>query len=93
MYLTTSQIKLVHKIFGCTRVVYNYYLGKKYIQIDSYYPSSQICSKCGYKNEEVKKLSVRSWICPECGSYHDRDYNASYNILFEGLKKYIQQYI
>ena len=60
--------------------------GKKYIQIDSYYPSSQICSKCGYKNEEVKKLSVRSWICPECGSYHDRDYNASYNILFEGLK-------
>ena len=67
--------------------------GKKYIQIDSYYPSSQICSKCGYKNEEVKKLSVRSWICPECGSYHDRDYNASYNILFEGLKKYIKQYI
>ena len=66
--------------------------GKKYIQIDSYYPSSQICSKCGYKNEEVKKLSVRSWICPECGSYHDRDYNASYNILFEGLKKYIKQY-
>lgn len=67
--------------------------GKKYIQIDSYYPSSQICSKCGYKNKEVKKLSVRSWICPECGSYHDRDYNASYNILFEGLKKYIKQYI
>ena len=67
--------------------------GKKYIQIDSYYPSSQICSKCGYKNKEVKKLSVRSWVCPKCGSYHDRDYNASYNILFEGLKKYIKQYI
>ena len=67
--------------------------GKKYIQIDSYYPSSQICSKCGYKNKEVKKLSVRSWVCPKCGSNHDRDYNASYNILFEGLKKYIQQYI
>ena len=67
--------------------------GKKYIQIDSYYPSSQICSKCGYKNKEVKKLSVRSWVCPKCGSNHDRDYNASYNILFEGLKKYIKQYI
>lgn len=67
--------------------------GKKYIQIDSYYPSSQICSKCGYKNKEVKKLSVRSWVCPKCESNHDRDYNASYNILFEGLKKYIQQYI
>ena len=67
--------------------------GKKYLKIDSYYPSSQECSKCGYKNEKVKDLSVRSWICPECGSYHDRDYNASYNILFEGLKKYIKQYI
>ena len=63
--------------------------GKKYIKIDSYYPSSQECSRCGYKNEKVKDLSVRSWICPECGSYHDRDYNASYNIMFEGLKKYM----
>src|SRR5699024_8929502 len=46
--------------------------GKKYIKIDSYYPSSQECSRCGYKNEKVKDLSVRSWICPECRSYHDR---------------------
>ena len=65
--------------------------GKKYIKIDSYYPSSQECSRCGYKNEKVKDLSVRSWICPECGSYHDRDYNASYNIMFEGLKKYMMK--
>ena len=65
--------------------------GKKYIKIDSYYPSSQECSVCGYKNEEVKKLSVRKWTCPTCGSYHDRDYNGSYNILFEGLKKYIKE--
>ena len=65
--------------------------GKKYIKIDSYYPSSQECSRCGYKNEKVKDLSVRSWICPECGSYHDRDYNASYNIMFEGLKKYMME--
>lgn len=65
--------------------------GKKYIKIDSYYPSSQECSVCGYKNEEVKKLSVRKWTCSKCGSYHDRDYNASYNILFEGLKKYIKE--
>ena len=61
--------------------------GKKYIQIDSYYPSSQICSKCGYKNKEVKKLSVRSWVCPKCGSNHDRDYN----IISEGLKKYMME--
>ena len=65
--------------------------GKKYIKIDSYYPSSQECSRCGYKNEKVKDLSVRSWICPECRSYHDRDYNASYNIMFEGLKKYMME--
>ncbi len=69
------------------------YYGKRYIQIDSYYPSSQKCSKCGYKNEKVKDLSIRNWICPECGSYHDRDINASTNILFEGIKKYMKELI
>ena len=69
------------------------YYGKRYIQIDSYYPSSQGCSKCGYKNEKVKELSVRNWVCPECGSYHDRDINASQNILFEGIKKYVKELI
>ena len=69
------------------------YYGKRYIQIDTYYPSSQECSKCGYKNEKVKELSVRNWICPECGSYHDRDINASQNILFEGIKKYVKELI
>ena len=69
------------------------YYGKRYIQIDSYYPSSQECSKCGYKNEKVKELSVRNWICPECGSYHDRDIDASQNILFEGIKKYVKELI
>ncbi len=65
--------------------------GKKYIKIDSFYPSSQKCSRCGYKNEKVKDLRVRSWICPECGVNHDRDYNASYNIMFEGIKKYMME--
>ena len=69
------------------------YYGKRYIQIDSYYPSSQECSKCGYKNEKVKELSVRNWVCPECGSVHDRDINASQNILFEGIKKYVKELI
>jgi len=69
------------------------YYGKRYIQIDSYYPSSQECSRCGYKNEKVKDLLVRDWVCPECGSYHDRDINASQNILFEGIKKCVKELV
>ena len=69
------------------------YYGKRYIQIDAYYPSSQECSRCGYKNEKVKDLSVRDWVCPECGSYHDRDINASQNILFEGIKKCVKELV
>lgn len=59
--------------------------GRKLIVIDRYYPSSKTCSKCGYINRSLK-LSDRSWICPECGEQHDRDYNAAKNILAEGLK-------
>jgi len=56
------------------------------IKIDTFFPSSQLCSKCGYKNEELKDLSVREWGCPECHTVHDRDINASKNILLQGLK-------
>ena len=60
--------------------------GKFYYKINTYYPSSQICSCCGYRNRSLKDLSIKEYDCPRCGSHNDRDINASLNILFEGLK-------
>ena len=60
--------------------------GKFYYKINTYYPSSQICSHCGYKNSKLKDLSIREYDCTKCEVHNDRDINASLNILLEGLK-------
>ena len=62
--------------------------GKYYYQIDTYFPSSKICSCCGNKTEKLNSLSIRKWECEKCGAENDRDINASINIMFEGLKSY-----
>ncbi len=60
--------------------------GKYLIKVDKWYPSSQICHNCGYKNPVVKDLNVRTVICPCCGATYDRDENSSLNTRDEGLR-------
>lgn len=60
--------------------------GKVISKINTFYPSSQLCSDCGYRNYEVKNLKIREWTCQNCNEHHDRDINAAINILNEGLR-------
>lgn len=60
--------------------------GKVVVNVDRFFPSSQLCSRCGAQWSGIKDLAVREWICPVCGAVHDRDHNAAKNILNEGLR-------
>ena len=63
----------------------NWY-GRTIVKVPKDYPSSQLCHACGYKNSITKDLAIRKWICPKCGSIHDRDINAARNILSKGVE-------
>jgi putative transposase len=63
----------------------NWY-GKMLVKIDKFYPPSKTCSNCEHKEEKMP-LNIREWTCPSCGSIHDRDLNASINILKEGWRQ------
>ena len=71
-------LKMVQYKMECT--------GKYFRKISRWYPSSQTCGCCGYKNTDVKDLGVRKWKCPKCGTWHDRDVNAQQNIYKIGAK-------
>ena len=64
------------------------YLAKRYgtqiVFVDRFFPSSQLCNACGYQNPELKDLKIREWVCPVCGEFHERDFNAAKNIHDEG---------
>ena len=61
------------------------WLNKKLVKVDRYFPSSQLCSSCGYRKSDLT-LNQRSWVCSICGFKHDRDFNAAINIRNEGIR-------
>ena len=92
--LSTKQVKSFHRNISdvswselIRQLEYkSSWYGRKFVQVDRYFPSSQLCSCCNFKNTEVKDLKIRKWVCPQCGSTHDRDHNAAKNILLEAKR-------
>ena len=58
--------------------------GTQIVFVDRFFPSSQLCNACAYRNHELKDLKIRAWVCPACGTHHERDFNAAKNIHDEG---------
>ena len=75
-YKFTSMLEWKSKFHNCVVV-----------KADKFFASSQLCNNCGYKNKEVKNLSIRNWVCPKCGEVHNRDQNAAINLKNNALKE------
>ncbi|MFI6049999.1 RNA-guided endonuclease InsQ/TnpB family protein [Streptomyces violascens] len=59
--------------------------GRSFVKVDRHFPSSRICSACGFR-DGPKPLHIRQWKCPNCGTCHDRDWNAGRNVRCEGRR-------
>ncbi len=81
--------KAIHDISWSKFIVFLTYkasnVGKRVLKIGRFFPSSKLCSVCGYKHEKLT-LNIRQWYCPDCGANHDRDINAALNIRNEGIR-------
>lgn len=82
---------IIHSTFSTLLTKLKYkceWANKTFLQVNTYYPSSQICSCCGNRDNSMKDLRKRKYRCIKCGLELDRDYNASINILNEGKRIY-----
>ncbi len=73
-----------HKLVRMIKYKCEFY-GKTFIQVRKNFPSTQLCSNCGYRYKDIT-IDVRKWECPKCHTIHDRDVNAAKNILNEAMK-------
>ena len=86
-YITSSSLsEIIRKLEYKSK-----WYGRTYLKVNTYYPSSQRCNVCGRINKEIKDLNIRKWKCNECGVEHDRDINASLNILEKGIELIINK--